>query len=77
MGTDYQFLITSRVIFKILAVALLSLGVISAAVIFASGGSAGTPAWAGLVVLLIGTIYSFFLLVVSEVIRLLLEISDK
>jgi hypothetical protein len=77
MLNNYKLLKLAVTVFKVLAWIGVSLGVISSITIFVGGGTPEAPRWMGLVSLIIGTLYLFIFLVVSEVIKLLLEIKEK
>lgn len=77
MYGDYQVLPWAPKVFKGLAWAGAALGVISALVIFSGMGMPETPRWMGFVTLAVGALYCFIFTVISEAIRLLLEMNDR
>lgn len=77
MLNNYKLLRSAVTVFKVLAWIGVSLGVISSITIFVGGGVPEVPRWMELVSLVIGALYLFIFLVVSEVIKLLLEIKEK
>jgi len=77
MDKDYKFLKIGVTIFKVLAWVSVAVGVISAVVIFIGGGTSEAPRATGFVGLLLGVVYFFIFTVASEVIALLLDISNR
>ncbi len=77
MYGDYKVLPIAPKVFKGLAWVGAALGVISALIIFAGMGMPETPRWMGLVTLIVGALYCFIFMVVSEGIRLLLDMNDR
>ena len=77
MLKDYNVLQVAPVVFKVLAWIGVSLGLISALVIFIGGATPETPRWMGVVTLAVGVLYGFVFLVVSEGIELLLDINSR
>lgn len=74
---DYKGLAIAPTVFKVLAWVALSLGVISALIVFAGGGAPETPRMMGLVTLIVGGVYFFVLRIAAEAANLLLEINSK
>lgn len=77
MDKDYKFLKIGVTIFKVLAWVSVAVGVISAVVIFIGGGTPEAPRATGFIGLLLGVVYFFIFTVASEVIALLLDISNR
>jgi hypothetical protein len=77
MEEKYKFLKIGTVIFKVLAWLSVTIGVISAVIIFIGGGTPEAPRSAGFIGLLLGVVYYFIFFTVSEVIMLLLDIRNK
>lgn len=77
MYQDYKVLPVAPKVFKVLAWIGLTLGVISALVIFAGIGMPETPRWMGIITLIVGALYCFIFMAVSEGIRLLLDMNDR
>lgn len=84
---EYKFLRIGRTIFKVLAWLVLSLGILVGIIVLITGGNvpAGaitpqgtpippTPKAAGLVFMIMGTLYFLILYTVSEIIGILLDI---
>lgn len=77
MYGDYKVLPVAPKVFRVLAWIGLTLGVISALVIFAGIGMPETPRWMGIITLIVGALYCFIFMAVSEGIRLLLDMNDR
>lgn len=77
MSKNYRVLPIAPVVFKALAWISILLGLISALVIFIGGATPETPRWMGVVTLVVGVLYGFVFLVVSEGIELVLEINSR
>jgi len=77
MHGNYKVLPIAPLMFKGLAWLGLSLGIISALVIFVGMGMPETPRWTGIVTLVFGAIYFFVFTVVAEVVSLLLDMDAR
>ena len=77
MSRDYKVLTIAPEVFLALAVISAALGIVSAFVIFIGVGAPDTPRWMGLVTLMAGVLYCFIFLVITEIIKLLLDIKDR
>jgi hypothetical protein len=77
MLKDYKVLQVAPLVFKTLAWIGVSLGLISALVIFFGGATPETPGWMGIISLVVGVLYGFVFLVVSEGIELLLDMNSR
>ena len=77
MYGNYKVLPIAPLIFKSLAWLGLSLGIISALVIFIGMAMPETPRWMGLITLIIGAVYFFVFTVVAEVVSLLLDMNAR
>jgi len=77
MLKDYKVLQVAPVVFKVLAWIGVSLGLISALVILLGVATPETPRWMGIVSLVVGILYGFVFLVVSEGIELLLDMNSR
>lgn len=77
MYGDYKVLPIAPRVFKVFSWAGLSLGIISALIIFSGASTPETPRWMGFVTLIVGTLYCFLFMVVSEGINLLLNIDSR
>ena len=84
---EYKFLKLSSTIFKVLAWLVLSLGIIVGLIVLITGGNIPTgaitpqgvsipptPKAAGLVFMIMGTLYYLILYTISEIINILLDI---
>jgi uncharacterized membrane protein (DUF2068 family) len=77
MNSEYKMLHIAPAIFKLLAWASLSLGIISTITFVSGGGLPQTPRWMGFLTLIMGAIYFFIFMVVSDAVRLLLDIRSR
>jgi CDP-diglyceride synthetase len=77
MYTDYKVLPMAPKIFKGLSWVGITLGIISALVIFSGLGAPETPRWMGLVTPILGAVYFFVFSVVAEVVKLLLDMNSR
>ena len=77
MNRNYKILAIAPAMFKGLAWFGLSLGIISAFIIFAGMGMLETPRWTGIVTFILGAIYFFVFTVVAEVVSLLLDMNAR
>lgn len=77
MYGEYKVLPIAPKVFKVLAWIGFTLGVISALIIFAGMAAPETPRWMGLVTLVVGALYCFIFMAVSEGITLLLDIDSR
>ena len=77
MSGNYKVLPMAPIIFKALSLIGVSLGLISALIIFTGVATPETPRWMGIVSLSIGVFYGFVFWVVSEGIELLLDINSR
>ena len=77
MDKTYKFLKIAAVIFKVFAWISLSVGIISALIIFIGGGTPDAPRATGFIGLLLGVVYLFVFFTASAVITVLLDIRTK
>ena len=77
MYGNYKVLPIAPLIFKSLAWLGLSLGIISALVIFIGMAMPETPRWTGIVTFVLGAVYFFVFTVVAEVVSLLLDMNAR
>ncbi len=74
---SYKVLPIAPIVFKVLAWIGISLGLISALIIFLGGAAPETPRWMGIVSLIVGVLYGFVFLVFAEGVELLLDIDSR
>ncbi len=70
MNKTYKFLSISSMIFKILSWVSLIVGIIASIVIFTGGGTPQAPKYAGIISILLGTIYLLIFFTASEAITI-------
>lgn len=77
MYQDYKVLPIAPKVFKVLAWTVATLGIISALIIFTGVALPETPRWMGFVTLVVGALYCFIFMAVSEGIGLLLDMNAR
>lgn len=77
MYQEYKVLRKSPAVFTVFAWIALALGAISAVIIISGISLSESPRWTGIVTLVVGAVYFLIFTVISQGIRLLLDMNDR